>query len=80
MTAAGLAQSLERLTAERVVVGSIPRVRPILRVLGCVRGGNTDLDFQNLNPDFPIERTLEITKILRLYCKWLDPRVARMTT
>ena len=58
MTAAGLAQSLERLTAERVVVGSIPRVRPILRVLGCVRGGNTDLDFQNLNPDFPIEREI----------------------
>ena len=25
--------------------------------LGCVRLGNPDLDFQNLNPDFPIERT-----------------------
>ena len=26
--------------------------------LGCVRLGNPDLDFENLNPDFPIERTL----------------------
>ena len=24
----------------------------------CVRLGNPDLDVQNLNPDFPIERTL----------------------
>ena len=24
----------------------------------CVRLGNPDLDFENLNPDFPIERTL----------------------
>ena len=28
--------------------------------LGCVRFWNPDLDFQNLNPDFPIERTLNI--------------------
>ena len=32
-TAAGLAQSVERLNAEQEVVGSIPRVGPILRVL-----------------------------------------------
>ena len=31
--AAGLAQSVERLTAEREVAGSIPGTRPILRVL-----------------------------------------------
>ena len=29
--------------------------------LGCVRLGNPDLDFQNLNPDFPIERTLNVS-------------------
>ena len=33
LTAAGLAQSVERLTAEREVVGSIPGAGPILRVL-----------------------------------------------
>ena len=32
-TAAGLAQSIERLTAEREVAGSIPVAGPILRVL-----------------------------------------------
>ena len=32
-TAAGLAQSVERLTAEREVLGSIPGVGPTLRVL-----------------------------------------------
>ena len=26
--------------------------------LGCVRLGNPDLDFQNLYPDFPIEREI----------------------
>ena len=31
-TAAGLAQSVERLTAEREVAGSIPEAGPILRV------------------------------------------------
>ena len=33
LTAVGLAQSLEGLTAEREVVGSIPGAGPILRVL-----------------------------------------------
>ena len=33
LTAEGLAQSVERLTAERELVGLIPGVRPILRVL-----------------------------------------------
>ena len=33
MTAAGLAQSVERLTVEREVAGSIPGAGPILRVL-----------------------------------------------
>ena len=33
ITAAGLAQSVERLTAEREVVGSIPGTGPTLRVL-----------------------------------------------
>ena len=28
-----------------------------------VRLGNPDLDFENLNPDFPIERTLRISII-----------------
>ena len=32
-TAAGLAQSVERLTAERKVAGSIPGAGPLLRVL-----------------------------------------------
>ena len=29
-----------------------------LEYLGCVRLVNPDLDFQNLNPDFPIEREI----------------------
>ena len=33
LTAAGLAQSVERLTAEQEVAGSIPGAGPILRVL-----------------------------------------------
>ena len=33
MTVAGLAQSLERLTAEREVAGSNPGAGPLLRVL-----------------------------------------------
>ena len=33
LTAAGLAQSVERLTAEQEVVGSIPGAGPTLRVL-----------------------------------------------
>ena len=28
------------------------------QILGCVRLGNPDLDFENLNPDFPIEREI----------------------
>ena len=28
-----------------------------------VRLGNPDLDFENLNPDFPIERTFSIREI-----------------
>ena len=30
----------------------------IFILLGCVPLGNPDLEFENLNPDFPIERTL----------------------
>ena len=42
ITAEGLAQSVERLTAEREVVGSIPGVGLILRVLNKLRNdGNT---------------------------------------
>ena len=26
--------------------------------IGCVRLGNLDLDFENLNPDFPIKREI----------------------
>ena len=33
LTVAGLAQSVERLTAEREVAGSIPGAGPLLRVL-----------------------------------------------
>ena len=33
LTTAGLAQSVECLTAEQEVMGSIPRARPIIRVL-----------------------------------------------
>ena len=35
-----------------------PKVCIIFKHLGCVRLGNPDLDFENLNPDFPIGRTL----------------------
>ena len=42
IAAEGLAQSVERLTAEREVVGSIPGVGLILRVLNKLRNdGNT---------------------------------------
>ena len=45
---------------------------------GCVRLGNPDLDFQNLNPDFPIERTpcLKSFQIFNTACydmKYLRP-------
>ena len=41
LTAAELAQSVERLTAEREVAGSIPGVGPILRVLKLLRNEGT---------------------------------------
>ena len=56
-TAAGLAQSVERLATEREVAGSIPGTGPTLMVLN----------------DWEME-------VLPLPCKWLDLRVARMTT
>ena len=31
-----------------------------------VRLGNPDLDFENLNPDFPIERTLNVSDCITL--------------
>jgi len=34
--------------------------------LGAFRLGNPDLDFENLNPDFPIERTLSENNANRL--------------
>ena len=40
-----------------------PQKKSLLRATfsghsGCVRLGNPDLDFENLNPDFPIEREI----------------------
>ena len=35
-----------------------------LFILGCVRLGNPDLDFQNLHSDFPIERTLSVISFI----------------
>ena len=32
-------------------------------ILGCVRLGNPNLDFQNLNPDFPIGREIHLREI-----------------
>ena len=55
---AGLAQSVERLTAEREVAGSIPGVEAILA------GSWNNWEM----------------KVLPLPCKWLDFRVAQMTT
>ena len=49
-TAAGLAQSVERLTAEREVVGSIPGVGPILRVLKLLRNEGTPFALQQPGP------------------------------
>ena len=43
VTAAALAQSVERLTAEREVAGSIPGTGPILRVLKKLRIEGTAL-------------------------------------
>ena len=38
--------------------GNIKEFRLQILNLGCVRLGNPDLDFQNLNPDFPIKREI----------------------
>ena len=43
---AGLAQSVEHLTAEREVAGSIPGTRPTLWVLKCLRYGGTAFALQ----------------------------------
>ena len=43
---AGLAQSVQRLTAEREVVGSIPRAGPILRALKQLRNEGTAFALQ----------------------------------
>ena len=43
---AGLAQSVERLTAEREVAGSIPGSRPLLRVLKWLRNEGTSFALQ----------------------------------
>ena len=37
-----------------------------VKKLGCVRLGNPDLDFENLNPDFPIKRTLRSFESCRI--------------
>ena len=50
VTAVGLSQSVERLTAERGVAGSIPGIRPILRVLKCLRNEGTSFALQMAGP------------------------------
>ena len=50
VTAAGLSQSVERLTAEREVAGSIPGIRPILWVLKCLRNEGTSFTLQMAGP------------------------------
>ena len=50
ITAAGLAQSVERLTAEREVAGSIPGAGPILRVLKQLRNEGTPFALQAAGP------------------------------
>ena len=50
MQRAGLAQSVERLTAEQEVVGSIPGAGPILRVLKSLRNEGTAFDLQAARP------------------------------
>ena len=47
---AGLAQSIERLTAEREVAGSIPGTGPILRVLKELRKEGTAFALQTAGP------------------------------
>ena len=49
MQRAGLAQSAGCLTAEQEVVGSIPGVRPILRVLKSLRKEGTALALKRLD-------------------------------
>ena len=50
MWRAGLTQSVERLTAEQEVVGSIPGAGPILRVLKSLRNEGTAFDLQAARP------------------------------
>ena len=50
MWRAGLAQSVERLTAEQEVVGSIPGAGPILRVLKSLRNEGTAYALQAARP------------------------------
>ena len=49
-TVAGLAQSVERLTAEREVAGSIPGAGPLLRVLKLLRNEGTFFALQAARP------------------------------
>ena len=49
-TSSGLAQSVERLGAEREVAGSIPGARPILRVLKYLRNEGTTVALQTVGP------------------------------
>ena len=50
LTAAGLAQLVERLTAERQVAGSIPRAGPTVRVLKWLRNEGTAFALQTARP------------------------------
>ena len=50
LTVAGLAQSVERLTAEREVAGSIPGARLLLRVLKWLRNEGTSFALQAARP------------------------------
>ena len=49
-TVAGLAQSVERLTAEREVAGSIPGAGPLLKVLKWLRNEGTSFALQAARP------------------------------
>ena len=40
--------------------------------IGCIWLGNPDLDFENLNPDFPIERTHILKKQKTVNKSWLE--------
>ena len=50
MQRAGLAQSVEHLSAEQEVMGLIPRTGPILRVLKSLRNEGTAFDLQAARP------------------------------